>query len=107
MLWVDRHPGIVAPRVMADPLRIAPLLLFAPLALFACSGHPDTPLTTETSPAVSCGPYGHILPDALPGDRLSASSDLISSVVVSNGLLSLDSPPPAWVATVAELHGPA
>ena len=63
---------------MADPLRI----LLASLALFACGGHPDTSPGTEALPAASCGPDGYILPEALPGDLLSASSDAIRSVVV-------------------------
>jgi hypothetical protein len=68
---------------MADPLRIAPLLLFASLASFACSDAPTDHLETKTLPAVSCGPYGHILPEALPGDRYQAADPLIRSVVVS------------------------
>jgi hypothetical protein len=96
MWWVTVYPWVMADR----------FLLFASLLAFACSGHPDTPLASETSPAASCGPDGYILPEALPGDLLSASSPLISSVVVSSGLLDWTVTGTAWVATVAELHGP-
>jgi hypothetical protein len=93
MWWVTVYPWVMADRF--------PLL--ALLAALGCSGAPTEPSATETSPAASCGPDGYILPEALPGDLLSASSPLIRSVVVSNGLLALVSPPPSWQATVAEL----
>jgi hypothetical protein len=80
--------------------------LLALLAALGCSGAPTEPSATETSPAASCGPDGYILPEALPGDLLSASSPLIASVVVSNGLLDWTVTGTAWQATVAELHGP-
>ncbi len=74
---------------MADPLpnhlsrprgpcprtfRAAPLLLAASLA--ACSAPHESSLETKTLPAVSCGPYGHILPEALPGESYAATDPL-------------------------------
>lgn len=82
-------------------------LLFAPLALFACSGHPDPQTTTETLPAVSCGPHGHILPDALPGDRYRAADPALQSVAVSNGTVTFTVEPDAWEFGVASLVSPS
>jgi hypothetical protein len=88
---------------MAVPLRIA---LLVPLSVACGDMSRDNPPARELSRAASCGPYGYILPEALPGDLLSASSPLISSVVVSSGLLDWTVTGTAWVATVVELHGP-
>jgi hypothetical protein len=88
---------------MADPLRIAPLLLFASLASFACSDDPGPHLETKTLPAVSCGPHGHILPDALPGESYRSTDPRVRSVVVSNATVTFGSP---WTVTVDELRGP-
>ena len=88
---------------MADPLRIAPLLLFAPLASLACSDAPAAHLDTKTLPAVSCGPHGHILPEALPGDLYQAADPRIRSVVVSNATVTFGAP---WSLSVDSLNGP-
>jgi hypothetical protein len=88
---------------MAVPLQIA---LLVPLSVACGDLSADTDTSSEPAAAGICGEFGYILPDAVPGDTLSADSPLIRSVVVSNGLLSLHSPPPSWQATVAELHGP-
>ncbi len=100
---------------MADPLpnhlsrprgpcprtfRAAPLLLAASLA--ACSAPHESSLETKTLPAVSCGPYGHILPEALPGELYRADDPAIRSVVVSNATVTFGAP---WSLSVDELDG--
>ncbi len=66
---------------MADP-SVTHLLLLASLLAFGCSDAPEAHLETKTLPAVSCGPYGHILPEALPGELYRADDPSIRSVVV-------------------------
>lgn len=84
---------------MADPHRF---LLAALVAAFACSSPPTDHLETKTLPAVSCGPYGHILPEALPGELYRASDPAIRSVVVSNATVTFGTP---WSLSVDELDG--
>lgn len=92
---------------MAVPTRL--LLLCASLASFGCSDDPaHVPSTQNASQGVSaCGPFGHVLDAATPGDLYVATDPLIQSSVVSNGVVTVSVTDDAWSFAVVSRTSPA